>query len=300
MPIRESILAGSWYPGDAEGCRCTIESLRPKKLPQDLPDHPVATIVPHAGWAYSGRTAVAALEAIRLRRTPQTFIVFASHHRRLMRTSALYATGAWETPLGPALVDEPLASELLARFPDLLSDDPHAHDQEHSLEIQVPLIRHLFPEARIVPILVGHGADPAAAANAAPAEEAGPAVGRAVGEVIRDTGADAVCLGSTDLTHYGPAYGFAPKGSGPEGLAWMHANDRRMIDLMLALKTEAVRAEADSQQNSCGPGAVAATLAVAKVLGAARGHLVQYTTSYEVTGGKGYIDAAVGYAAVVF
>jgi MEMO1 family protein len=287
MPIRQSILAGSWYPGDAEGCRRTIEAMRPKEPPKDVPEHPVAAIAPHAGWAYSGRTALAALEAIRLRRSPGTFVVFASHHRRPIRSSALFAAGAWETPLGPVAVDETLADEILARHPALVADDPRAHQDEHSLEILVPLVQFLFPAAKIVPILVGHSAD-------------GPAVGRAVGQVILDAGADAVCLGSTDLTHYGPAYGFAPKGTGPEALAWMHANDRRMIDLVLALDAEAIRAEADSHGNACGSGAIAATLAAAKVLGAERGRLVQYTTSYEVMGAAGQMDAAVGYAAVVF
>src|SRR3989442_229948 len=34
------------------------------------------------------------------------------------------------------------------------ADDKRAHDGEHSLEVQVPFIRWLFPEARIVPIAV--------------------------------------------------------------------------------------------------------------------------------------------------
>ena len=241
-------------------------------MPGALPEYPVAAVVPHAGWAYSGRTAVAALEAIRRRRVPRTFVIFAFHHRRVARATALFPSGAWNTPLGRALIDERLAREILARTPDLVTDNPAAHEEEHSLEIQVPLIQHLFPEARIVPILVGHGAD-------------APALGRAVGLIIKDLGTDAVCIGSTDLTHYGPAYGFAPKGTGPEAARWMHENDRRMIDLMIALDAEGIRAEADAHSNACGPGAIAATLAAARQLGAARGCLVQYTTSYDVTGG---------------
>ena len=200
----------------------------------------------------------------------------------------MFPTGAWETPLGPALIDERLARELLARAPDLVTDNPRAHEEEHSLEIQVPLIQHLWPEARIVPILVAPAADAVR-------------LGEALGLIIKDTEADAVCVGSTDLTHYGPGYGFAPKGTGPEALRWMREeNDRRMIDRMLALDAEGIRAEADARASACGPGAVAATLAAARALGAARGHLVQYTTSYDVTGGAGPIEAAVGYAGIVF
>jgi MEMO1 family protein len=290
MMIRESTLAGSWYPADREGCRRAIESMQTVALPDDLPEHPVAAIVPHAGWAFSGSTALAALAAIRRRRLPPTFVIFAFHHRRAMRQSAVFASGAWETPLGLAEVDDRLAREILARTTDLATDNPRAHEGEHSLEIQVPLLQHLFPAAKIVPILVAQGAGAAG-------------LGRAVGAVIRDLEADAVCLGSTDLTHYGPAYGFAPKGTGPEALVWMRANDRRMIDRLLALDAEGAVAEADTGGSACGPGAVAATLTAARQLGATRGRLVQYTTSYDVLGeGRtgGRVETAVGYAGIVF
>jgi MEMO1 family protein len=289
MMIREPILAGSWYPGTAEACRKAVEGLLPRDLPDPLPEQPVAAILPHAGWVYSGATAVAALEAVRRRRAPRTFVLLGFHHRRPVRESALFAAGAWETPLGLAAIDERLATELLARVPNLVVDNPRAHEEEHGLEIQVPLIQHLFPEARILPILVAPAADPVA-------------LGRAIGLIVKDTATDAVCLGSTDLTHYGPLYGFAPKGNGPAALRWMREeNDRRMIDRMLALDAEGIRAEADARSNACGPGAIAATLSAARALGATRGSLVRYTTSYDaVRQQAGPIEAAVGYAGIVF
>jgi len=313
MMIREAVVAGSWYPGDAGACRRAIEAMRaasakaagrmaaaaePKAPPPaqrpaeaDLPARPVAGILPHAGWTFSGPTAVAALDAIRSRRTPQTFVIFGFHHRRAIRRCAIFPSGGWETPLGLAEVDERMARELLARAADLLDDNPRAHEDEHSIEIQAPLIRHLFPEARIVPILV-------------PPTDAAAALGRAVGQAIKDLEADAVCLGSTDLTHYGPGYGFAPKGTGPAAIKWMREeNDRRMVDLMARLDAEGVLAEAREHQNACGPGAVAAALAAARVLGAARGTVVQYTTSADVMRqemGRLETDMAVGYVGMVF
>ena len=292
MMIREAVVAGSWYPGEAGACRRAIEAMRLKAPPPaDLPSRPVAGILPHAGWTFSGPTAVAALDAIRSRRTPQTFVIFGFHHRRAIRRCAIFASGAWETPLGLVEVDERLARELLARVPELLDDNPQAHEEEHSIEIQVPFLRHLFPEARIVPILV------------APTDQAA-ALGRAVGQTISDLEADAVCLGSTDLTHYGPGYGFTPKGTGPAAIRWMRdENDRRMVDLMARLDAEGALAEAREHLNACGPGAVAATLAAARVLGAARGTVVQYTTSADVMReqmGRLETDMAVGYVGMVF
>lgn len=80
-------------------------------------------------------------------------------------------------------------------------------------------------------------------------------------------------------------------------------NDRRMVDLMLRLDAEAAVPEAENRANACGAGAVAATLAAARELGASCGRLVHYTTSCDVMrermGSQG-MDAAVGYAGVVF
>jgi len=188
-------------------------------------------------------------------------------------------------------VDERLAREILARTDDLLADDPRAHEQEHSIEVQVPFIQQLFPHAKIVPISVAPDSD-------------APEIGRRVALAIRNLEADAVCLGSTDLTHYGPAYGFTPKGVGEAALRWVRdENDRRIIDLMLRLDAEAAVLEAEARRNACGSGAVAATLAAARELDAVQGYLVHYTTSYDVMKqrmGRRELDAAVGYAGLVF
>jgi AmmeMemoRadiSam system protein B len=107
-------------------------------------------------------------------------------------------------------------------------------------------------------------------------------------------------IGSTDLTHYGPAFSFTPQGTGAQGMTWAkEVNDRRMIQRMLALDAASILPEAASHQNACGAGAVAATLAAARCLGADRAALLEHTTSREVTGDASAQDA-VGYAGIVF
>jgi hypothetical protein len=267
-----------------------IGSLKRPPAPEGLPALPVAGIVPHAGWVFSGGTALAVLEAIRDRRTPKTFVLLGACHHPVRR-NAVFTEGGWETPLGTVTVDERVAREIVARAGNLADDDPQAHESEHSLEVQLPLIQHLFPEARIVPILVPPGAG-------------APALGQLAGQVIRDLDADAVVIGSTDLTHYGPMYGFTPKGVGPDAVRWVREeNDRRMIDLMLALEADKIAPEAQDHWNACGAGAVAATLAAARSLGAEQGRLVNYTTSYDIMQaemGRTDYEAVVGYAGLVF
>ena len=67
---------------------------------------------------------------------------------------ALYPSGAFESPLGQAPIDEALGARLMAASP-LIRALPEAHRREHSLEMQLPFIRRLLPDAPIVPLLMG-------------------------------------------------------------------------------------------------------------------------------------------------
>jgi hypothetical protein len=180
-------------------------------------------------------------------------------------------------------VDAALAQALLAadgRF----ADRPAAHADEHSIEVQIPFIQVLFPQAKILPV-------------AMPPTNDALELGSVAAGVVQRSGRRVAVVGSTDLTHYGPRYGMAPAGGGEAGLAWARANDRRLLDLVVGLQTGRVLAEAHAHYNACGPGAVVASMAMAQALGATRGELLDYTTSYDVMP-YGRPSDLVGYGAV--
>jgi AmmeMemoRadiSam system protein B len=170
MMVREPVVAGRFYPATRRECLEHISALLPKAPFEGGPARPVAGIVPHAGWFFSGATALAVLGAICAKRVPRTFVIFGAVHTGGVRQSAVFSSGGWQTPMGLAEIDERLAGEILARGAGLLADDPQAHEDEHGIEVQVPLVQHFAPEAKIVPIAV------------LPDEKAA-AVGRLVGEV---------------------------------------------------------------------------------------------------------------------
>ena len=169
--------------------------------------------------------------------------------------------------------------------------DPAAHRSEHSIEVQVPFIQYLFAGAKIVPILV-------------PPREQAVALGASIADIVdRQEQKKIVCVGSTDLTHYGPRYGFTPMGTGLEGLQWADKiNDQRFIDLALKLEPERMLTSAAENGNACGPGAAAAAVALAKGLGKREGLLLAHTSSNEVMLRKMGTTGpdSVGYAAIVF
>ena len=104
-------------------------------------------------------------------------------------------------------------------------------------------------------------------------------------------------LGSTDLTHYGHNYGFAPKGTGSNAVDWVkNQNDQRVIDALLALEPERVIQEATANQNACCAGAAATAISAGKALGASQADTIDYTTSYD----KSPSDSFVGYVGIVF
>ncbi len=285
---REPLMADRFYPGAPEACRAEAERycrLEPADL--DAVRRPArGGIVPHAGWVCSGRVAGRVFAVLKQMASPQTFVLFGTMHRVRGRVARLQGEGRWATPLGTLEIDEPLARQILDRT-HLVVESSMGDDDEHSIEVQTPFIKHLFPKARILPILVP------------PVREA-TAIGRVVGDAIAASGEEAVVIGSTDLTHYGPAYGFVPEGSGEEGYTWARdVNDRRLLDLMLRFQPDAVVSEAVEHHAACGPGAIAATMSAVTRLGATTAALLAHTTSREVLGDRSF-GGAVGYAGIVY
>jgi MEMO1 family protein len=274
--------AAQFYAGDC--VRQTARFLRGFS-PSALPQHIVAGVVPHAGWVYSGAVAAQVFENIHRKQHPATFVFFGTAHR-WTGGNAVYARGAWATPLGEIGVDEELAAAILKQADGLAEENPAAHDGEHAIEVELPFVKHLFPEAKIVPISV------------APDESAVP-LGEIVAGVVKQAAHPVAVIGSTDLTHYGDSYHFTPAGYGPGAREWMKANDARILRLAGQMQADEIVEEGLRHHNACGPGALAATVAAAARLGAERGYLLNYATSFDVDPEPEF-EMAVGYAGILY
>ncbi|MDO8301599.1 MAG: AmmeMemoRadiSam system protein B [Sedimentisphaerales bacterium] len=294
MQLRKPAVAGQFYAADNRTCLKEIKQcIEDRAAPGQLPDTIVAGIVPHAGWMFSGDVAAMVFNAIRtVHRQVDTFIIFGAAHYPCGSNAAVYGKGIWQTPLGEIAIDEKVAATIVASCP-CAKQNQEAHRFEHSIEVQVPFVQYLFPEAKIVPIMV-------------PPMECAVEFGDEVGEVIiskLNGGKKIVCIGSTDLTHYGPRYGFDPMGTGDAAIKWAkEVNDRQFIDYALAMNAEKILHTAEKNQNACGAGAAAATIAAAKKLGKTKGLLLAHTNSNEVMQKKFERSSkeGVGYAGIIF
>lgn len=279
---REAAAAGRFYPGDEIECARAADALFEGVEVRAA----VGAIVPHAGWVYSGRTAALGVAGVAGSR-PDTVVVFGAVHVPTVNEASVYAQGGWRTPVGLVKIDGELA-ERVGRSRHVVADaGPHRY--EHAIEVELPLVQRLLPEALIVPIMVGPGPW---------AEE----VGRECARAAADLGRRVAFLGSTDLTHYGPAFGFEPHGHGAAGIRWAkEVNDRRFVRLIERMDAGALVPEARRNRNACGAGAVAATVGAMCELGCERYEELEHRTSAEVERGDGgQAVNSVGYEAGVF
>jgi len=192
--VRPAVVAGSWYPGDAEELARYIDT-QLEAAPQGEPQGRVrALIAPHAGYMFSGPTAAAAFRLVR-GHVARRVIVLGPAHRGGFKGLSIAAVQAYESPLGRI----PLDREAIARLRQspLVGSYAPAHAKEHSIEMQLPFLqRALKPGWTLVPILVGEmDADDYARAGA----------------LLRPLAhADTLVVVSGDLTHYGPRYHYLP------------------------------------------------------------------------------------------
>jgi hypothetical protein len=275
-------MAGLFYPADASDCARQIDQF----IEQPVIPGAIGGLLPHAGWSYSGKTAGYTIGALRSV-DADTVVVFGAVHVADRNLASVYPGGAWETPFGSVCIDDELAGALLRQCPETVAD-AEIHSREHSIEVEIPFVHRAFPQARILPVMV------AATAHAA-------AIGRSLAQAAASLGRGVVVLASTDLTHYGPRFGFEPHGHGAAGTRWAkEVNDRLFVERVFAMNMGGVVTEAVAHRNACGAGAVAATIAAADCLGAAGYLELDHTSSADCEPAGAPVFNSVGYHAGVF
>ncbi len=276
MKVRKRHLPPGWYPDTESGTRAKIESLLAGLGAPEESAYAAAGIIPHAGWDYSGRLALDTIR--RMGRKPETLAVVGGHLSPGARVHAGFDE-AYETPLGDIAADRELL-QAVGNVIDLEEDSV----PDNTVEVQLPLVKYLYPESRVV-------------AFRAPPAQAALELGRAIHTEARGLNREVVVLGSTDLTHYGPAYGFSPKGGGEKAVEWVkEVNDRRFLKAVLSLSLNDAIDLALQEQSACSAGAAVAAAEFARQRGAVEGVLIQYTTSWDVYPASSF----VGYAAIVY
>jgi AmmeMemoRadiSam system protein B len=266
VAIRQPAVAGLFYDANPEKLQRHVEALLP---PGATASRAIGAIVPHAGYLYSGPVAGAVYARLRL---PATAVILCPNHTGRGAPAALDPSGAWRTPLGDVPLARGLADRLLA-LAGSLQEDSEAHRREHSLEVQLPFLKVLRPDAELVPVCLGEASLPLCRE-----------VGEALARLVREEEESPILLASSDMNHY-------------ESREVGRAKDDLALARIEALDPEGlfrtVRAKSISM---CGFLPATALLFAARALGAARAEVVSRRDSGDETGDT---SSVVGYAGVV-
>jgi len=266
---RRPAVAGRFYPAAAPELRRSVATCL-EGVPAER-RRAIGVLVPHAGLEYSGRCAGAVFGRIVL---PSTIVILAPNHTGRLASpgASLWASGVFATPLGPVGVDEAFADALSARC-DLAAHDPSAHLFEHAIEIELPFVRTLAADSRIVPVVLAWDDWPRSERLAA-----------ALAETTSGWPHGVLLVASTDMTHFEPAASAARK-------------DALALEAVERLDGRALLDVCHREQVSmCGRAPAAVVLEAARRLGATRAEVVDYRHSGLVTGD---MQDVVAYAGVV-
>ena len=194
-------------------------------------------------------------------------MIIGPNHTGYGAAVSVWAKGVWKTPFGEIEIDEELAANILD---GIIQADETAHLYEHSIEVQIPWLQHLYKEQiKIVPITMM-------------AQDM--VIAKKVGHAISQTGNDIVIIASSDFSHYEPQ-------------ATATEKDRTMIEAIIDLNEEELYQQRKFLNSTmCGFGPVASAIVAAKEMQAKEATLLKYATSGDVTGDY---SSVVGYASIV-
>ena len=281
MNRRKRALPRGWYPAEKKECRQEIESYLEGWEPSLLQlTKGLGGIVPHAGWYFSGKLAARVFHTLKLKSNPEVIVLYGGH-LSTEDLPRLVTEEACETPFGDIEIHTTFVKSLMKRM-DVRKESPTSGD--NTIEIQLAMVKYFFPEAKLVAIR-------------SPLSPKAETLGKEVAEIAKEEKISILAIGSTDLTHYGPNYGFLSKGIGPVSVEWVKKeNDKGFIDRALRMDAEGLLKHALENDSACSAGAAISTMAASKALGAGKGILLDYYTSYDIMPD----DSFVGYAGILY
>jgi MEMO1 family protein len=269
---------GTWYPAKAPELDVLLDSrfAQSRQRAAWLPAGGIAYVVPHAGPEYSGTVAAAVYRAIEARRPERIVLLGLSHSAAL---NGVYAPEVETigTPLGEVHMDQTFGG-----FPRI----EESCVCDHSVEIQLPFLQRVAPEARITALYVGRmdgAARRSAAARLAAAWHEG-----------------VVLIASSDFTHYGPRFHFVPFPFSDVVGEELREMDSQAIDAAACLDADYfLERLRETRATVCGTGPICLLMETLKRIETSTLYLdrLDYQTSGEITGDY---RNSVSYAALGF
>lgn len=257
-------VAMGFYPEERKELEKVVKSLLTSKNKLNA----LGLISPHAGYIYSG--AVAGKTFATAQTQKNNFVLFGPNHTGYGFPAAL-SKDMWLTPLGSIETNYEIVKHIG------LPIDEKAHMYEHSIEVQLPFLQVLYKQLKIVPLCLQN------------------LQFDDLKEIATKFNADNFYIASSDFMHYGPNYDYTPSDDDP--LEWVKNVDENLIDIICKLDAKKFYNEVvENNYTVCGFVPITLLLLVMKNIGAKKGVLTDYKTSYDIQPS----DSFVSYAGIVF
>jgi AmmeMemoRadiSam system protein B len=190
--MRYPAVAGRFYPNDRKALaddikKCFIHELGPGMFGECRNERRLAAaIAPHAGYMASGMNAAHVYKEIAEDGLPEVYVIVGPDHHGIQYDVAMCGE-PYVTPLGVCKIHE----EIAGRMRKLIPDDVRSHEFEHSVEVQIPFIQTIDPDAKIIPIIMSDQS-----------QECAEYLSKVIAEAC--DGHDHLIIASSDLSHYVP------------------------------------------------------------------------------------------------
>ncbi len=275
--VHRSILGQlGWYEANAEVLGKQIAGFYQKAEVKPI-NNVIAMILPHAGYRFSGQIAVRALKSAN-KKYSRIVVIGPSHTTHMEEMLSVPSVTHYETLLGEIPLDVDIIEKLL-EYP-MFKSVPYAHKEEHSVQIELPLLQYKQKDFKLVPIVAGH---------------CSLATIRKAGIILKSLVDDqTLVIASSDFVHYGPRFGYVPFRKNV-------AEQIRKVDMgayehIANLDGEGfLKYKQTTGATICGYVPVAILLSMLEK--PVKADLVEYKTSGELTGDYGH---SVSYLSVVF
>lgn len=275
--VFSSTLAGRWYTADSNELKKEVRQLFEVKTDVKPAKDIIALILPHAGYQYSGRTAAMGIKSLG-RQYKRIIIIGPSHYAAMADTLSIPKETVYKTPLGEVDIDTDFVKKLLG-YPQFQIVDA-ANKNEHSTQIEVPLLQFAHKDFKIVLIVAGRLSQ--------------EAILQAASILNSLIDKDTLVIASSDFVHYGPNYGYVPF---TEDIS----EQLKKIDMGAYKYIEQLDSSAFLQYvNETGAticGEIPIAILLSMVDKSTKVHLINYTTSGQITGD---FTNSVSYLAVSF
>ena len=264
MIVRDAIAAGSFYPGSLPALKSYLDGVMGNK---ENKISPIAIVVPHAGYIYSGAVAAKAYSMLE---NYDTYIILGPNHTGLGAAISTFE-GEFDMLYGAVKTDDEAVDYIIANSSAEI--DAYAHMNEHSIEVQLPFIDYISHDYKVVPIVIGT-LDSKRLSQ----------LGHTISNFIKRTHKKILIVVSSDMNHY-------------EDEKTTLKKDRMAIEKIEQLDEGGLINTVERFNISmCGIACAYTAIVASKDLGAKKAELIEHRTSGEVNGDYAHV---VGYTSII-